>query len=71
MPHDGDAQTHATPLQCWPVLSEGRDIIAIAETGSGKTLGFALPGLEHIRGKIRAAGGKRSVPRMLVVTPTR
>ena len=29
-----------TPIQaqCWPVLASGRDIIGIAETGSGKTL---------------------------------
>ncbi len=59
-----------TPIQaqCWPVLQAGRDIIGIAETGSGKTLTFALPGLVHIRGKNQKG---QHVPRMLVVAPTR
>jgi hypothetical protein len=29
----------------WPMAAEGRDILAIAKTGSGKTLGFLLPAL--------------------------
>jgi len=69
--------TTPTPIQaqCWPVLMGGRDIIGIAETGSGKTLTFALPGLVHIRAKVKEGGGKggrqQHVPRMLVVAPTR
>jgi ATP-dependent RNA helicase DBP3 len=54
------------------VLAGGRDIIGIAETGSGKTLTFALPGLLRVR---RASGNKGkkggSKPRMLVLAPTR
>ena len=36
-----------TPIQAcsWPALLGGRDVVAIAETGSGKTLGFGVPGL--------------------------
>lgn len=30
-----------------PLILEGRDVIAIAETGSGKTLTYALPGIIH------------------------
>ena len=71
--------TTPTPIQaqCWPVLMAGRDIIGIAETGSGKTLTFALPGLVHIRAKVKEGGGggkggrQQHVPRMLVVAPTR
>lgn len=54
------------------MLAGGRDIIGIAETGSGKTLTFALPGLLRVR---RASGNKGkkggSKPRMLVLAPTR
>jgi superfamily II DNA/RNA helicase len=35
--------------QCWPVAAAGRDCVGIAETGSGKTLGFSLPAFQHIR----------------------
>lgn len=38
------------PVQCQalPVLLSGRDAIIIAETGSGKTIAYALPLLKHI-----------------------
>lgn len=37
-----------TPVQsrCWPPCLTGRDLICVAPTGSGKTLGYALPLLE-------------------------
>ncbi|MEK6571176.1 MAG: DEAD/DEAH box helicase, partial [Bacteroidota bacterium] len=37
--------TIPTPVQeeLIPLIAEGRDVIAQSETGSGKTLGFALP----------------------------
>lgn len=39
-----------TPIQSqgWPVALSGRDMIGIAETGSGKTLSFLLPGIVHV-----------------------
>jgi len=39
-----------TPIQSqgWPVALSGRDMIGIAETGSGKTLSFLLPALVHV-----------------------
>lgn len=40
-----------TPIQAqsWPIALRGQDVIGIARTGSGKTLGFLLPALVHIR----------------------
>lgn len=39
-----------TPIQsvCWPLALAGIDVIAIAQTGSGKTLGFLMPLFVHI-----------------------
>ena len=39
-----------TPIQCqaWPMALTGRDVVAIAQTGSGKTISFALPAMLHI-----------------------
>ena len=49
-----------------PVALEGRDLIACAQTGTGKTAAFLLPILQHL------AGGQASRhPRALVVAPTR
>jgi ATP-dependent RNA helicase DBP3 len=39
-----------TPIQAaaWPFLLAGRDVIGIAETGSGKTMAFAVPCVHHL-----------------------
>ena len=57
-----------TPVQQQgiPLVLKGRDIIAAAQTGTGKTAAFALPALDKLG---HAKGG--SGPLMLVVTPTR
>ena len=57
-----------TPVQdqAIPLVLEGRDIIAAAKTGTGKTAAFALPCLDRL-GHAMADQG----PLMLVVTPTR
>ena len=59
--------TEPTPIQreAIPVALEGRDVIAVAQTGTGKTLAFCLPSLS------RLAKGKRGRTSMLVLTPTR
>mmetsp|Transcript_4020 Transcript_4020/g.8665 ORF Transcript_4020/g.8665 Transcript_4020/m.8665 type:complete len:592 (-) Transcript_4020:82-1857(-) len=58
-----------TPIQayCWPVSSEGRDLIGIAKTGSGKTLAFLLPPFTKF---LNTRPDYRS-PCMLVMAPTR
>jgi len=58
--------TVPTPIQkeAIPPVSEGRDVLACAMTGSGKTAAFLLPILQH------AIGGPRAT-RALVLAPTR
>lgn len=43
--------TKPTPIQaqCWPIIAKGHDLIAIAETGSGKTLGFGMVALTNVK----------------------
>ncbi|WAL82686.1 DEAD/DEAH box helicase [Pandoraea sp. XJJ-1] len=66
--------THPTPiqLQAIPAVLQGGDLLAGAQTGTGKTAGFTLPILQMLstRARAAAANGKRSV-RALVLTPTR
>ncbi len=59
--------TRPTPIQAdaIPPAMQGRDVLACAMTGSGKTAAFLLPILHHLIGK------KRGVTRALVLTPTR
>ena len=56
-----------TPIQeqTIPAIMEGRDLIGLAQTGTGKTAAFALPILN------RLAQGKRGQLRALVISPTR
>jgi len=60
-----------TPIQAQaiPVVLEGRDIMAAAQTGTGKTAGFALPILKLLQNE-QAGRGHRPI-RVLVITPTR
>ena len=55
-------------LQCIPAVLEGRDVMAAAQTGTGKTAGFTLPMLERLR---HGAPARAGVVRALVLTPTR
>ncbi len=59
--------TAPTPIQAKaiPAVLSGRDLVAGAQTGTGKTAGFVLPLLQMLG----SARGKR--PRALVLTPTR
>src|ERR1700674_4108537 len=59
--------TRPTPIQqdAIPPAMEGRDVLACAMTGSGKTAAFVLPILHRLMPK------RRGVTRALIVTPTR
>lgn len=66
------AQGYDTPspiqAQAIPLVLKGRDVMAAAQTGTGKTAGFTLPLLQNL------AGGQPAKPnqiRALVLTPTR
>jgi ATP-dependent RNA helicase RhlE len=55
--------------QAIPVLLTGRDLLGVAQTGSGKTAAFSLPILQHLAQK-KAIDGLL-VPRVLILVPTR
>ena len=61
--------SEATPVQqqAIPLVLEGRDILAGAQTGTGKTAGFTLPLLQHLQ---KSPNNRRSI-RALILTPTR
>lgn len=67
-----------TPIQAqaWPIALQGRDMIAVAKTGSGKTCGFLLPALVRIaeRGPAKVDWKyppEPARPSVLVLAPTR
>ena len=62
--------TEPTPVQAQaiPIVLEGRDLLAGAQTGTGKTAAFVLPMLQRLHA-MRPQGVRRV--RALVVTPTR
>ncbi|ADP67863.1 ATP-dependent RNA helicase DeaD [Buchnera aphidicola str. JF98 (Acyrthosiphon pisum)] len=55
-----------SPIQasCIPLLLEGRDVLGMAQTGSGKTAAFSLPLLHNLNINLKA-------PQILVLAPTR
>jgi ATP-dependent RNA helicase RhlE len=63
--------TEPTPiqLQAIPAVLAGGDLLAGAQTGTGKTAGFVLPILQRLAAKPRAPGQTRI--RVLIMTPTR
>jgi len=65
-----DAGYHtATPIQAdaIPVVLQGRDVLGIAQTGTGKTAAFTLPMID----KLAAGRARARMPRALVIEPTR
>jgi ATP-dependent RNA helicase RhlE len=62
---------HPSPIQARaiPFLLEGRDLLGVAQTGTGKTAAFALPILHRLAASPKPASPGR--PRVLILTPTR
>ncbi|XP_060651017.1 probable ATP-dependent RNA helicase DDX43 [Drosophila nasuta] len=56
--------------QAWPILLKGHDMIGIAQTGTGKTLAFLLPGMIHTEYQ-STPRGTRGGANVLVLAPTR
>jgi len=67
---ESEGYTKPTPIQeqAIPAVLAGNDVMAAAQTGTGKTAGFALPILEMLKGNERA---KPNTARVLILTPTR
>ena len=61
----GFVEPRPIQVQAIPAVLEGRDVLGLAQTGTGKTAAFALPMLE------RLLTGRQPGPRALVVAPTR
>lgn len=65
-----EGYTHPTPVQqsAIPPAQEGRDVLAVAPTGTGKTAAFTIPIIQRL-GATR--GNPAHLPRALILTPTR
>jgi len=61
--------TTPTPIQqqAIPHVMSGRDVLGCAQTGTGKTAGFALPMID----KLTAGRARARMPRSLILEPTR
>ncbi|MDO4240431.1 DEAD/DEAH box helicase, partial [Micrococcus sp.] len=53
-----------------PLLLEGRDVVGLAQTGTGKTGAFALPALSRLA-EIQDVNGRSGAPQILALAPTR
>ncbi len=69
---EAEGYTHPTPIQeqSIPILLKGKDLLGVAQTGTGKTAAFGIPILHLMYEGIRLSQSKRKV-KALVVTPTR
>ena len=67
-----EGYTHPTPIQkqAIPILLGGKDLLGVAQTGTGKTAAFAVPIIQQIYNEQPTHGRQRKI-KALVVTPTR
>ena len=59
--------TNPTPIQekVFPLIMDGRDVLGVAQTGTGKTFAYLLPILRQLK------YSDQKHPRILIVVPTR
>ena len=70
---DALGYTQPTPIQTQaiPLVLSGKDMLGIAQTGTGKTAAFALPLLHHLNASQKEGDRIRKSVRGLVLAPTR
>lgn len=74
---EAQGYTSPTPIQskAIPAVLAGHDVMACAQTGTGKTAGFTLPILQRLQANSKTRATSRSQsgagPRVLILTPTR
>ena len=70
---DEQGYTQPTPIQqkAIPVILQGKDVMAGAQTGTGKTAGFTLPLLQRLMENPKPSQTGQHTVRVLVLTPTR
>src|SRR4029077_9186022 len=69
---EGDETPTPVQDQAIPLVLEGRDLLAAAQTGTGKTAAFVLPILERLKAQANTSFSPARHPvRALIITPTR
>lgn len=71
--------TTAIQAYCIPIIQAGHDLVAVAQTGSGKTAAYLVPIISKLMGKVRKLQGPRPIngsrvraePLVVIVVPTR
>ncbi|KAI4726455.1 DEAD/DEAH box RNA helicase [Aureobasidium sp. EXF-10728] len=75
----GYEQITVIQAYCVPIILAGHDLVAVAQTGSGKTAAYLVPIISKLMGKVRKLQGPRPVagsrvraePLVVIVVPTR
>eukprot|EP00501_MAST-03F_sp_TOSAG23-6_P001451 GSMAST32.ASY1.ANO1.1508.1 assembled CDS len=59
--------------QSWPVTLQGKNVVGLAQTGSGKTAAFLLPAMIHVQAQMKVKSSKQgdTGPIALILVPTR
>lgn len=67
-----EGYSNPTPIQSQsiPILLEGKDILGVAQTGTGKTAAFAIPILQGLSGQSTVKRSQRTI-QALILAPTR
>ncbi|CAM6093535.1 unnamed protein product [Calypogeia fissa] len=65
----GFSSPSAIQAMTWPIARQSRDVVAVAKTGSGKTLGYLMPAFLRMEKRERVL--PRRPPSVLVLAPTR